>query len=38
MLLRDKGQMDEAIACFQKAIELDPKNANAHSNLGDCPV
>lgn len=25
---------DEAAACFAKAIELDPSNAEAHSNLG----
>ena len=31
----DKGQLDEAIACYRKAIELDPKYAKAHSNLGD---
>src|SRR5262249_40934107 len=31
--LHDKGQLDEAIACFQKAIELDPNDANAHINL-----
>ena len=31
----DKGQLDEAIACFKKAIELDPKYADAHSNLGN---
>ena len=27
--------MDEAIACYKKAIELDPKNAIAHTNLGN---
>ena len=32
--LSDKGQLDEAIACYRKAIELDPKNAAAHNNLG----
>ncbi len=26
--------MDEAIACFKTAIELDPKFAEAHYNLG----
>ena len=31
-----KGQLDEAIACFRKAIELDPKNAAAHIALGNC--
>jgi len=29
-----KGQVDEAIACYKKAIELDPKNATAQNNLG----
>ncbi len=33
-MLKDKGQLDEAIACYRKAIELDPKYAAAHSNLG----
>lgn len=32
--LHRKGQFDEAIACFRKAIELDPKFAMAHNNLG----
>ena len=27
--------MDEAIACYQKAIALDPKYAMAHNNLGN---
>ena len=27
--------MDEAIACYRKAIELDPKFALAHNNLGN---
>jgi tetratricopeptide (TPR) repeat protein len=30
------GREGEAIACFQKAIELDPKYAIAHDNLGIC--
>jgi RNA polymerase sigma factor (TIGR02999 family) len=34
MLLRPTDQMDAAIACFRKAIELDPKYAKAHFNLG----
>ena len=33
-MLNEKGQYDEAIPILQKAIELDPKHANAHSNLG----
>ena len=32
--LADKGQLDEAIACFRQAIELDPKLALVHSNPG----
>ena len=30
----EKGKDDEAIPILQKAIELDPKHANAHNNLG----
>ena len=34
--LRDEGHPDEAIAsCHRKAVELDPKNANGHNNLGN---
>ncbi|HEV3263039.1 MAG TPA: serine/threonine-protein kinase, partial [Gemmataceae bacterium] len=32
--LKDKGQVDEAIACHRKAIEFDPKLVAAHNNLG----
>jgi serine/threonine-protein kinase len=32
--LRDQGKLDEAIACYKKAIALDPKSADAHNNLG----
>ncbi len=32
--LQSDGRPDEGIACFRKAIELDPKYANAHNNLG----
>ena len=31
--LEDKGRLDEAIASYKKAIELDPKHANAISGL-----
>src|SRR5262249_11306627 len=31
----DKGQVDRAIACYQKATALDPKYAVAHNNLGN---
>jgi tetratricopeptide (TPR) repeat protein len=33
-VLYRKGQVDEAIACFKKAIEIDPKDALAHNSLG----
>jgi tetratricopeptide (TPR) repeat protein len=32
--LARKGQMDEAIACYKKAIKLEPKNANTYFYLG----
>jgi serine/threonine-protein kinase len=32
--LADNGRVDEAIACYQKAIALDPKYATPHNNLG----
>ncbi|MGO9466151.1 MAG: tetratricopeptide repeat protein [Isosphaeraceae bacterium] len=34
IVLRDKGQLDEAIACFKEVIELDPKFAGPLGNLG----
>ena len=33
--LQAKNQLDEAIAEYRKAIELDPKYAPAHYNLGN---
>jgi superkiller protein 3 len=33
-VLADQKKLDEASACYRKAIELDPKFANAHNNLG----
>src|SRR5262249_43354542 len=32
--LREQGKLDEAIAGYRKAIELDPKSSWAYSNLG----
>ena len=32
--LKDKGQLDEAIAAYKKAIELNPNYAAPHCNLG----
>ncbi len=34
--LKDKGQLDEAIACYKKAIELDPKFASRPHQPGHC--
>jgi Flp pilus assembly protein TadD len=33
--LARQGRMDEAIAHFQKALEINPGSAQAHNNLGD---
>jgi superkiller protein 3 len=32
--LQQQRKLDDAIAAFRKAVELDPKNARAHNNLG----
>src|SRR5262245_10941944 len=34
IVLKGGGQLDEAIACYRKAVELGPKYAPAHNNLG----
>ena len=34
LALSRKGLWDETIASYRQAIELDPKNATAHNNLG----
>jgi tetratricopeptide (TPR) repeat protein len=34
-ILRQKGQVDEAIVQYQKALEIDPGYANAHYNFGN---
>ena len=33
-VLIGKGKVDEAITCFQKALQIEPENAEAHDNLG----
>jgi len=33
--LQNVGKPEEAIACYEKAIELNPKNANLIRNMGD---
>jgi tetratricopeptide (TPR) repeat protein len=35
LLLRDKGDLDGAIASFHKALDLDPKWVKAHIRLGE---
>ena len=32
--LKEQGKLDEAIACFRRALELKPDVAETHSNLG----
>ncbi len=34
MALKDLGRRDEAIACWRRALETDPRSATAHNNLG----
>ncbi len=34
MVLADRGRFDEAIACFEKALEIKPDFAEAYFNLG----
>src|SRR5262249_1943963 len=34
ILLQDKGQVDEAIACWKQAIALNPRYVQPHYNLG----
>ncbi len=34
LAFNQKGKLDEAITCFQKAVQLNPDCADAHSNLG----
>jgi tetratricopeptide (TPR) repeat protein len=33
VLLKEQGQLDDAIACYRKSVELDPNLASAHRNL-----
>jgi tetratricopeptide (TPR) repeat protein len=34
MALHDKYDLDGAIACYKKALDLEPSNAGVHNNLG----
>ena len=31
---KDQGKLDEAVACYRRALELKPDYAEAHNNLG----
>ena len=33
--MKDQGKLDEAVACYRRALELKPDFAEAHNNLGD---
>jgi protein O-GlcNAc transferase len=35
MRLNDQGKLDEAVACYRRALELKPDYAEAHNNLGN---
>ena len=34
LLHQDRGELDEAVRQFQRAIAIDPKYVKAHNNLG----
>ena len=34
MRCKDQGKLDEAVACYRRALELKPDYAEAHNNLG----
>ena len=33
--LTDQGKLDEAVACYRRALEMKPDYAEAHNNLGN---
>ena len=35
MAFKDQGKLDEAVACYRRALELKPDFAEAHNNLGN---
>ena len=35
MPCKDQGKLDEAVACYRRALELKPDYAEAHNNLGN---
>jgi tetratricopeptide (TPR) repeat protein len=34
LILRDEGQFQDALKCFQRTIEFDSKNANNYKEIG----
>jgi predicted O-linked N-acetylglucosamine transferase (SPINDLY family) len=32
--MRDQGKLEEAVECYRRAIQIDPRSAAAHNNLG----
>ena len=34
-MLKEQGKLDEAVACYRRALELKPDYAEAHNNLGN---
>ena len=34
-VFKEQGKLDEAAACFRRALELNPDFVGAHSNLGN---
>ena len=32
---KEQGKLDEAVACYRRALELKPDYAEAHNNLGN---
>ena len=34
-MLKDQGKLDEAVACYRRALELKPDYAETHNNLGN---
>jgi protein O-mannosyl-transferase len=38
ILLSDRGQFDAAIVQYQKVLEVDPKDADAHNNLANALI
>lgn len=35
VVLQTQGEIEEAIACYQKVLELDPQHESANTNLGE---